>query len=525
LLLGAGWRKLGAILSTDVSAMMNASADLVIIGAGAAGCVLAARLSEARHRSVLLLEAGPDYREPALLPPEIRAGFNPTSSHDWGYASEPVAGVPAIPLWRGRLVGGCSATNGTFALRGHPADYDEWAARGNAGWSFDELLPFFRRCENDLDYGDAWHGREGPLPIRRFPRAELGPGAAAFLDACAALGFERVPDHNAPGAVGAGPLPVNQVGGVRQSTALTYLASARGRANLTVRGACVIDRLLFEGRRAVGVRLAGGETIAAGHVVLAGGAFSSPAILLRSGVGQGADLRDLGISVHADLPGVGRGLADHPRLGLRYAVPSNAVVDELQGCQAVLTMRSSATVAGHDLHVFPWAAFKVDRAESPTGARMVLHAALTKPRSRGSVRLRSADPSVAPIIDPGWFTDPADLPRMRLAVRTARRLAATPPLAGIALEELFPGPAIDGDADLDAAIRSLLGTYFHPVGSCRMGPASDPDAVVDSRGAVHGIDHLSIIDASIMPSIPAANTHLPTIALAERCAAWLTEAI
>jgi choline dehydrogenase len=236
-------------------------------------------------------------------------------------------------------------------------------------------------------------------------------------------------------------------------------------------------------------------------------------------------LRDLGILVRADRPAVGRDLAEHPRFGLRYAVPRSVVVDELQGCQAVLTMRSSAGVAGHDLHVFPWAAFAVDPAESPTGARMVLHAALTKPRSRGSVRLRSADPGAAPVIDPGWFSDPADLPRMRLAVRTARRLAGTAPLSGIALEELFPGPSIDGDAALDAAIRSGLGTYFHPVGSCRMGPASDPDAVVDARGAVHGLEQLSIVDASIMPAIPAANTHLPTIAVAERCAAWLAEAI
>ena len=504
---------------------MNSSADLVIIGAGAAGCVLATRLSEARHRSVLLLEAGPDYREPALLPPEIRAGFNPTPSHDWGYSSEPSGGVPAIPLWRGKLVGGCSATNGMFALRGHPADYDEWAALGNPGWSFDELLPFFRKAESDLDFADPWHGREGPLPIRRYPRAGLGPGAAAFLDASAALAFESVADHNAPGAVGAGPAPVNQVGGVRQSTALTYLAAARGRPNLTVRGGCLIDRLLFDGRRAVGVRLASGETIAAGHLVLASGAFGSPAILLRSGVGPGVELRDLGIAVHADLPGVGRDLSDHPRLGLRYAVSKSTVVDELQGAQAVLTMRSSASVTGHDLQVFPYAAFNVDVSESPTGARMILHAALMKPRSRGSVRLRSADPAAAPVIDQGWFSDPADMPRLRLAVRTARRLAATAPLNGVALEELFPGPAIDGDAELDAAIRSGLGTYFHPVGSCRMGPASDPGAVVDARGAVHSIEHLSVVDASIMPAIPAANTHLPTIAVAERCAAWLAEAI
>jgi choline dehydrogenase len=499
--------------------------DFVIVGAGSAGCVLAARLSEDRNCSVMLLEAGPDYAAEADLPPEIRSGFNPTQSHDWGYASEPRDGVPAIPQWRGRLVGGCSATNGMLALRGAPADYDEWAALGNEGWSFAEVLPCFRKLERDLDFDDPWHGRDGPLPIRRYPRNELVPGQGAFLEACAKAGFAVVEDHNAPGAVGAGRVPVNSVGGVRRSAALTYVAAARARPNLAIRGACHVDRVVFDGRRAAGVRLAeNGEAIAARRVILAAGAFGSPAILLRSGIGPAADLQALGIKVLADLPGVGRNLCDHPRLGMRFAAPRPATPEEVPGCQVMLTMRSAESVAGHDLQVFPWSVLQVTPAESPTGGRMTIHASVMKPQSRGVLRLRSPDPAAAPLIDPAYFTHPDDMGRMLLAVRTARRLAATAPLSELALHELLPGPAITAAEGLAAAIRASLGTYFHPVGTCSMGPRSNPLAVVDSRGKVHGADDLHVVDAAIMPTIPAANTNLPTLMLAERCAAWLRDA-
>jgi len=331
-----------------------------------------------------------------------------------------------------------------------------------------------------------------------------------------------VADHNAPGAVGAGRLPVNSVAGVRQSTALTYLAAARGRPNLTIRPDSEVDRVIFDRRRAIGVRLVRGEEIiTAGRIVLAAGAFGSPAILLRSGIGAASDLEPLGIHVLVDLPGVGRNLRDHPRFGLRFAAPRPSSPDEVPGCQVLLTLRSSESVVSHDLQVFPWAISQTDTATSPTGGLMTIHVSVMKPRSVGWVRLRSSDPTAAPLIDPGYFTHPDDMPRMLKAVAVARQLTRTSPLARFALQELTPGPETTDHHDLETALRAGLATYFHPVGTCAMGPSSNPMAVVDSRGNVHGVECLSVVDASVMPSIPAANTNVPTIMLAERCASWL----
>jgi len=494
--------------------------EVVIVGSGSAGCVLAARLSEDPDCSVTLLEAGPDYPDTASLPPEIASGVAPAFSHDWGYRSEPGSLGRSLDLYQGRLVGGSSAVNATIALRGTPDDYDQWAALGNPGWSFAEVLPFFRRLERDLDFDDAWHGRDGPLPISRAGPGELGPVHQAFLDSCAASGYRPVSDHNAPAALGAGPVPLNTVGGIRQSTALTYLAEARGRPNLTVRGGALVDRLVVEDGRVVGVRLADpGETLRADRVVLAAGSYGSPAVLLRSGVGPAADLAALGIPVVAHRPGVGANLIEHANVGVVFHtdLPARPAAPWFG---AMLTLADLPSAAGVGMHII--SGHRAGEAPDDPAIAWLL-VGLLKPRSRGRLRLRATDPAAAPIIEVGLLTHPDDLASLAAGIRVARRLARTSPLADLLGEERFPGVAVAQEGPgLEEAVRAGVDVYFHPVGTCRMGRAGDPLAVVDAGGRVHGLDGLWVVDASIMPTTPAAGANLPTIMVAERCAAWLT---
>jgi len=344
------------------------------------------------------------------------------------------------------------------------------------------------------------------------------------METCIAAGYPTVFDHNTPGAIGVGPVPLTVRDGMRQSTALTYLAAARSRSNLTIRGGVLVDHVKCEGQRAVGVQLANpAETIAGKRIILAAGAYGSPTILLRSGLGPADDLRALGVTVRADLPGVGRTLIDHPRFALDFALRPGAHVEPTPRVQTMLTWRSTRAHTDLDLHVAPLASNVAFGEQTPaTGFSLLVM--LTKPQSQGHLRLRSSDPSATPRITPGYFTHPDDLPRLIEGARMARQLARTAPLKDLVAHESVPGEHIvDTDEALGAALRAGIGTYHHPVATCRMGPDPHTGAVVDAQGRVHGVEGLWVIDASIMPTIPAANTNLPTIMVAERCAAWFMD--
>ena len=389
--------------------------------------------------------------------------------------------------------------------------------------TFEEVLADFRRLESDADFADQWHGSDGPIPVRRHPYNELNAVQIGFIDGATAVGHPYVDDHNRPGAIGVGPSPRTARDGVRMSTAMTYLAQARDRANLTIRPDTEVVTVRCVGSRATGVRLIDGTLIEYGQVVLAAGAYASPAILIRSGIGPIGELRRLNIGPVLELPGVGRNLTDHALLSIELPTRPSQSPSRF-GVHATLHSSVADPDTPPDLMIFTAGPFEVEPEQIPSGAAFGIVVGLMAPRSRGWVRLTSSNPSDPPRIHLGHLSEPEDLQAMLDGTEEARRIALSGPVASLVTgPELSPGPAVpEGDRRALAswALQSVS-TFHHPVGTCGMGAAPESGAVTDARGSVHGIQGLTVADASIMPTVPTGTPNLPTIMVAERVGRWL----
>ena len=497
--------------------------DIVIVGAGSAGSAIAARASEDPNRTVLLLEAGPDYSDLATTPFDLVNGHdNSYTDHDWSLAYNPTEGRPQrFP--RGRVVGGSSAVNTAIALRGMPEDYDEWASLGNDEWSWAKVLPAFRRLERDLDYGEAeWHGDAGPISIRRAPRPELTVPQGAFLDAAERLGYPACPDANEPYGWGAGPHPMNKLGRLRVSCAVGYLAPARIRPNLTIRPESFVTRIVVENGRAVAaeVRRADGEIerVEGRLIVLAAGAILSPAILMRSGIGPRAQLEPHGIVVVRDTPGVGQNLSDHPALSVVCQAKDARHVDpDLPIIQTILRYTAPGSPYRNDLQI-EMITFSKRRDGS---AAFAIAGVVEYQHGRGELSLQSADPDTPPRIENRFCEDERDRSRLVACMKDTMAFARTSPIADLSTGFAFPRGGQITDEELDALCRRFSASGYHPSGTAKMGPASDPMAVVSQHGCCHGIDGLAVADASIMPFVPRANTNLTSIMIGEKVGEWL----